>query len=171
MPASCAWLLNPIWINKLRSPTTQRQCADVPVKVLQNTSRSRVILPRSFHRGWLRYALLATNPKINLKSWRIFRRSIWCRLPPHFHHKSTTIYHAFHHVLRTQNRKTPHKNALLPARKKLQNIARKILILHDRRYLLAHILRIHHNHLLHTCSSLPLDHRQRWRRLLWFRRK
>jgi hypothetical protein len=45
--------------------------------------------------------------KINLKSWRIFRRSIWCRFQPHFHHKSTTIYHALHHVLRTGNRKTP----------------------------------------------------------------
>src|SRR5882757_2874505 len=32
--------------------------------------------------------------------------------------QSTTIYHAFHHVLRTQNRKTPSKNAPSPRRKK-----------------------------------------------------
>src|ERR1700722_455709 len=62
------------------------------------------------------------NSKINLKKWRIFRRSIWWCFRPHFHHQSTTIYHALHHVLRTANRKTPCKNTTSPCRKKLQNI-------------------------------------------------
>ena len=40
-----------------------------------------------------------------------------CCLQPHFHHNLTTIYHAVHHVLRTENRKNPCKNALPPSEK------------------------------------------------------
>lgn len=41
------------------------------------------------------------------KSWHVFRGPISGRFQPHFHHNSTTIYHAIHHDLRIKKSETP----------------------------------------------------------------
>ena len=40
------------------------------------------------------------------------------RFQPHFHHNSTTIYHAIHHVLHIKKRETPLQNATFTTREK-----------------------------------------------------
>ncbi|MCU1226393.1 MAG: hypothetical protein JWQ42_4486 [Edaphobacter sp.] len=79
--------------------------------------------------------------------------------PRHVH-----SYHAKTPRLDARIHENPSKNINPPCRKIcakiLQNIPRKILILHNRSHLLPHILRIHHNHLLNPRSRLPLNHRQ-----------
>jgi len=45
------------------------------------------------------------------KSWHLFREQISGRFQPHFHHNSTTIYHAIHHFLHIKKRETPLQNA------------------------------------------------------------
>src|SRR5665213_3667624 len=45
--------------------------------------------------------------------------------------------------------------------KSLQNIARQVLILDDRGYLLANIFRVDDDDLLHAVPRLPFDHRER----------
>jgi membrane-associated HD superfamily phosphohydrolase len=50
--------------------------------------------------------------KINFEKVENFSRRICCRSQPRFHHKFTTIYHAKNHVLHTEIRKTPSKNAI-----------------------------------------------------------
>ena len=59
-------------------------------------------------------------PKINSANVANFRARFKRCFPPRIHHKSTTIYHAKHHVLRTQFPKTPFKNANSPRRKKFR---------------------------------------------------
>ena len=55
--------------------------------------------------------------KINLQNVANYSSRIWWRLPPHLHHDSTTNYRAKNHVVHTQFRKNPLKNAKSPRRK------------------------------------------------------
>src|SRR6266550_8330716 len=88
--------------------------------------------------------------------WRVFRGSFAWSFPPHFHHESTIIYHAKHHVLRTQFRKNPFKNAkslrrkkfraainLKPANKKfafVHHLGREMVVKQNEELLVAHDL-------------------------------
>ena len=60
-------------------------------------------------------------PKINSAKCGIFFAARLSAVSNHeFHHKSTIIYHAKHHVLRAQIRKTPCKNAEITTQKKYE---------------------------------------------------
>jgi hypothetical protein len=62
--------------------------------------------------------LSRTNAKINFKKLENFCCRICCRFQPRFHHKLTTNSPSKNHVLHTEIRKTPNKNAIPNPKKK-----------------------------------------------------
>ena len=98
----------------------------------------------------------------NLKKVAAVRRRKRTTQKPRFHHNVTTIHQHLTTRFRQEIANPPAKTPFRQPAKKLQNIPRKILILHNRSHLLPHILRVHHNYLLHPIRRLPLNHRQRW---------